>query len=114
MTRQLEIPEVNYILFSGTVIEKGGLESSRFQMYVIRFRVENTISHDGVEGRRSSHNLAVEAWGDLAEEVERNVSTGTAVLVEGSLVSRTRIRNDAEYHTMLVKASSVTLLNART
>jgi single-stranded DNA-binding protein len=115
MTQPHEIPELNYILFSGTVTQKEGMKWSQYGMYVIRFRVENTLTHqDTPGGRKSVYEIQAEAWGDLAEVIDRSVPAGAAVLVEGSLVSRVFVdTKKEEHHRMIVKASSVSLLDTR-
>lgn len=116
MTQPHEIPELNYIIFSGTVKQKDSLSQSSFGMYVIRFKVENTLTwQDSPDGRKSVYEILTEAWGDLADEVDRNIPAGAAVLVEGSLVSRLFVykNKSEEYHRMIVKASSVSRLDTR-
>jgi single-stranded DNA-binding protein len=53
----------------------------------------------------------VEAWGTLAEEVDRSIRTGMYVLLEGVLVSRTYVdRMKREQHRMVVKAFEISAL----
>jgi single-stranded DNA-binding protein len=115
MTQPHEIPEINYLLFSGTVTQKDSMSWSKYDLYVIRFRVENTLTQqDSPGGRTSVYEISVEAWGDLAEEIDRSIPAGAAVLVEGSLVSRVFVDpKKEEHHRMIVKASSVNLLDTR-
>jgi single-stranded DNA-binding protein len=116
MTQPHEIPELNYIVFSGIVTQKTSVSLSSFGMYVIRFRVENTLTRqDSAEAKKSVYEIQAEAWGDLADEIDRNLPAGAAVLVEGSLVSRVFVdRNKSEeHHRMIVKASSVSRLDTR-
>lgn len=115
MSRTHGLPELNYIVFSGTVTQKDSILWSKYNMHVIRFRVENTVSPmDPASDRKRVYELAVEAWGELAEEIDRTVTTGSSVLVEGSLVSRAFVdRKKEEHHRMIVKASSVKILDVR-
>jgi single-stranded DNA-binding protein len=85
-------------------------------MYVIRFKVKNTLTRqDSPGGRVSVYEILTEAWGELAEEIDRNLPVSAAVLVEGSLVSRVFVdrNNNEEHHKMIVKASSVSRLDTR-
>lgn len=115
MTQPRELPEVNYLLFSGIVTQKQDMKWSSFGKYVIRFSVENTLTRQDVPGgRKSVYQIQTEAWGELAEEVERNIPRGAAVIIEGTLVSRVFVdTKKEEHHKMLVKASSVSLLDTR-
>lgn len=115
MSRTHGLPELNYVAFSGTVAQKNSISWSKYNMYVIRIMVENTVSSmDPSSERKRVYELAVEAWGDLAEEIDRTVNTGSSVLVEGSLVSRAFVdRKKEEHHKMIVKAASVKILDVR-
>lgn len=116
MTVPHEIPELNYIIFTGTVKRIENLTLSRYNIFVIRFEVENTVTFTTgtVDTRKTSSFLSVEAWGNLAEEIDRRIKSGSLVLVEGSLVSRSyEDRSKGLHHRMIVKASSVESLGAR-
>lgn len=115
MTSHQEFPELNYVTFTGRVLNKDNLSLSKYDIYVIRFRVENTQTFlGGRETRRQVSDLVVEAWGKLAEDVDRQIQVGSAVLIEGTLVSRSfEDRMKATHHRISVKASSVNILDAR-
>jgi single-stranded DNA-binding protein len=116
MTQPHEIPELNYITFSGIVTQKDSLSTSSLRMYVIRFKVRNTLTRqDSPGGKVNTYEILTEAWGELAEEIDRNIPTGAAVLVEGSLVTRVFVdrNSNEEHHKMIVKASSVSRLDTR-
>ncbi|MCD4848903.1 MAG: single-stranded DNA-binding protein [Candidatus Aegiribacteria sp.] len=116
MTVPHEMPELNYILFTGTVERIEQLSLTRFNIFVIRFEVENTVtfSTGTADSRKTSSILSVEAWGNLAEEIDRRIKSGSTVLVEGSLVSRSyEDRSKGLHHRMVVKATSVESLGAR-
>lgn len=116
MTVPHEIPELNYIIFTGTVKRIENLTLSRYNIFVIRFEVENTVTFatGTVDTRKTFSFLSVEAWGNLAEEIDRRIKNGSLVLVEGSLVSRSyEDRSKGLHHRMIVKASSVESLGAR-
>lgn len=116
MTVPHEIPFLNYITFTGTVDRMEKLSLTKYNIYVIRFEVENTvtISTGTADARKKSSILSVEAWGSLAEEIDRRIKSGSLVLVEGSLVSRSyEDRSKGLHHKMIVKASSVESLGVR-
>jgi single-stranded DNA-binding protein len=116
MTVPHEMPELNFIIFTGTVERIEELSLTRYNIFVIRFEVENTVTFatGTADARKTSSILSVEAWGNLAEEIDRRIEKGSQVLVEGSLVSRSyEDRSKGLHHRMIVKASSVESLGAR-
>ena len=116
MTVPHEVPELNYITLTGTVERIEQLSLTRYNIYVIKFEVENTITITTGTGddRKSSSILLIEAWGNLAEEIDRRVKRGSLVLIEGCLVSRSyEDRSKGLHHKMIVKASSVETLGVR-
>lgn len=116
MTVPHGIPELNYITFTGTVERIEQLSLTRYNIYVIRFEVENsiTIATAAADVRKTSSILLIEAWGNLAEEIDRRIKRGSLVLIEGSLVSRSyEDRSKGLHHKMIVKASSVESLGVR-
>ncbi len=116
MTVPHEMPELNYIIFTGMVKRIEKLSLSRYNIFVIRFEVENTVTSASgtTDARKTLSILSVEAWGNLAEEIDRRIESGSLVLVEGSLVSRSyEDRSKGLHHRMIVKASSVESLGAR-
>jgi len=120
-------PELNYVSFTGEVTKRNHLSWTKLNIYELSFEVTNTITghyYDGEE-KKTNYVLAVETWGRLAESLDRILSTGSMVTVEGSLASRTRkvqkhVPGDDPgkktlvnvFHTMVVKATNVTILNA--
>lgn len=115
MTAINSIPDLNYITFTGIVRNMQNLATTRYNLYVIKFDVENTISAPAPENSRRKINvLSVEAWGSLAEKIDRSIKNGTPVLIEGSLVSRSyEDRSKGLHYRMIVKASSVENLGVR-
>ena len=110
------MPELNFIIFTGTVKRIEQLSLTRYNLFVIRFEVENTVTFAAgtADARKTSSILSVEAWGNLAEEIDRRIESGSLILVEGSLVSRSyEDRSKGLHHRMIVKASSVESLGAR-
>ena len=90
--------------------EKGELRLTSLNIFHIRLTVENYLSPPGnMSGQeRKTYPLDVEAWGDLAEDVDRNIRQGMYILLEGSLVSRTYIdKMKREQHRMVVKATEI-------
>lgn len=113
MTSPQQEPELNYAIITGKVMDRGELRTTSLGIFVIHFRLENTVSPPpgSQEGQGKTYIVEVEAWGSLAERVERSVRNGMFVLVEGSIVSRSYIdRMKREQHRMAVKASEVTTL----
>lgn len=120
-------PELNYVSFTGEVTKKKHLSWTRLNIYELSFEVTNTMtgfSYDGTENLVHSI-ISVETWGRLAENLDRVLDVGSIVIVEGTLASRTHkvkkhLPGDAPerktltnlYHTMVVKASNVTILNS--
>ena len=106
----LERPELNYLVLTGTVRAKGEIKASSYGTFVIRFQLENSVSfHREREAR--TYMLDVEAWGRLAERIDRSISDGAFVLLEGNLVSRKyEDRLKRTRYRMTVKASSITSL----
>jgi single-stranded DNA-binding protein len=114
MTAPHEPPELNYIVLTGKVMEKGELRTTSLQIFHIRFRLENCVvpSFDGPGDDKKTYVLDVEAWGSLAEDVDRNIRNGMFVLLEGSLVSRSYIdKMKRMQYRMVVKASEITALS---
>ncbi len=113
MTVSHKCAELNYIVLTGRIIEKSELKASSIGVFVIRFSIENSLSFSvgrSDEGRKT-YTLDVEAWGNLAERVDRNIESGTFVLIEGNLVSRSyEDRSKGLHHRMIVKASDVMTL----
>ena len=115
MSNLQTFPELNYVTFTGKVLDKGDLSLSSIDIYVIRLRIENTLTYQGgSETRKRVSEISVEAWGQLAEDVNRRVRAGSTVLVEGNLISRAfENQKKATYHRISVKASSVKTLDTR-
>ncbi len=114
MTVPHEPPELNYIILTGTVTEKGELRTTSLEIFHIRFRLENHItpSIEGSGEDRKDYVLDVEAWGSLAEMVDRDIRNGMFVLLEGSLVSRSYIdKMKRTQYRMVIKASEITALS---
>ena len=91
----------------------GELKSSSFGTFVIRFKLENFITpeYSDADGKAKSYILNIEAWGQLAERVERSIGSGMYVLLEGSLVSRSyEDRSKNTHYRMVVKASRIEAL----
>ncbi len=121
-------PELNYVSFTGKVTKKKHLSWTQLNIYELSFEVTNTMtgfSYDGTDNLVLSI-ISVETWGRLAENLDRIISVGSIVIVEGTLASRTRRvkkhlpGDDPErktltnlYHTLVVKASNVTILNSQ-
>jgi single-strand DNA-binding protein len=115
MTVSKEIPELNYIVLTGRIIEKGELRSSSYGIFVIRFKLENSSSYSvgSSEEGKKTYIISVEAWGNLAERIDRSISNETFVLLEGSLVSRSyEDRSKGLHHRMIVKATDVMALGS--
>ena len=113
MTVPHETPELNYIVLTGRIMRKGDLKSSSYGIFVIRFDLENYVSYDDSSSGedKKTYIICVEAWGNLAERIDRSISNEMFVLVEGSLVSRSyEDRSKGLHHRMIVKASDVTAL----
>ena len=113
MTVLTESPELNYTVLTGRVRKKSELKSTSFDIFVIRFEVENTVSYDKsiAEKDRKTYIISVEAWGTLAERIDRSITNGMLVLIEGSLVSRSyEDRSKGIHYKMFLKASDVTTL----
>ena len=113
MTDLHETPELNYIVITGRISKKSELKSSSYGIFVIRFDVENCVSYSDANSEESkkTYVISIEAWGNLAERIDRSISNGMFVLIEGSLVSRSyEDRSKGLHHRMVVKASDVTAL----
>lgn len=101
-------------MLAGKVTEKGELLNTSLNIFHIGFRLENSVTHsaDGSADDRKTYVLDIEAWGNLAEDVDRNLKNGMFVLVEGSLVSRSYIdRMKRVQYRMVVKAAEITALS---
>lgn len=110
----LERPELNYLVLTGTVRNKEEMKASSYGTFVIRFQLENLISSE-FESEARTYVLAVEAWGRLAERIDRSIDNGSFVLLEGNLVSRKyEDRLKRTRYRMTVKASSITSLGRET
>ncbi len=110
-----ETPELNYIVLTGRMIEKGELKTSSYGIFVIRFSLENLLSYSvgSLEEGKKTYVISIEAWGDLAERIDRSIPNGTFVLLEGNLVSRPfEDRLKRLHHRMIVKASDVMALES--
>ncbi|RKZ08840.1 hypothetical protein DRQ25_08050 [Candidatus Fermentibacteria bacterium] len=115
MTVSRDIPELNYIVLTGRIVEKGELRSSSYGIFVIRFKLENSSSYStrSSEEGKKTYIISVEAWGNLAERIDRSISNGTFVLLEGNLVSRSyEDRSKGLHHRMIVKATDVMALGS--
>jgi len=115
MTISRETPELNYIVLTGRIIEKGELRSSSYGIFVIRFQMESSLSYSAgnSEETRKTYFISVEAWGKLAERIDRSILNGTFVLLEGNLVSRSyEDRSKGLHHRMIVKATDVVALES--
>lgn len=115
MTVSRETPELNYIVLTGRIIEKGELRSSSFGIFVIRFKLENSLSYSvgSSEEGKKTYVINVEAWGSLAERIDRSITNGNFVLLEGNLVSRSyEDRSKGLHHRMIVKATDVMALES--
>ncbi|MEN8207885.1 MAG: single-stranded DNA-binding protein [Candidatus Fermentibacteria bacterium] len=110
-----ETPELNYVVLTGHIIEKGELRSSSYGIFVIRFKLENSSSYSvgSSEEGKKTYTISAEAWGNLAEKIDRSISNGTFVLLEGNVVSRSyEDRSKGLHHRMIVKATDVTTLGS--
>ncbi|NOQ21203.1 MAG: single-stranded DNA-binding protein [Candidatus Aegiribacteria sp.] len=106
---------MNYIVLTGRIIEKGELRSSSFGIFVIRFKLENSLSYSvgSSEEGKKTYVINVEAWGSLAERIDRSITNGNFVLLEGNLVSRSyEDRSKGLHHRMIVKATDVMALES--
>ena len=115
MTISRDGAELNYIVLTGRMIEKGELKTSSYGIFVIRFRLENSLSYSvgSSEEGKKTYVISVEAWGNLAERIDRSITNGTFVLLEGSLVSRPyEDRSKGLHYRMIVKASDVMALES--
>ena len=113
MTVPRETPELNYIVLTGKITKKTELQSSSYGIFVIRLEVENCVSYGDSDSEedKKTYVISVEAWGNLAERIDRGISNGMFVLIEGSLVSRSyEDRSKGLHHRMIVKATDVTSL----
>lgn len=114
MTVPHELPELNYTVFTGKVVQKGELRLTSFDIFHLRFRLENYLSPQvsGGAEEMKTYLLDVEAWGNLAEKVDREIRNGMLVLLEGSLVSRSFVdRMKRTQYRMVVKASEISALS---
>jgi len=115
MTVPHEIPELNYLVLVGKMVRKGELKSSSFGIFVIRFEIENIVSSGSGSSdiEKKTYVITIEAWGNLAERIDRTIKSGMFLLIEGSLVSRSyEDRSKGMHHKMIVKASDVTALGS--
>ncbi len=115
MTVSRETPELNYIVLTGRIIEKGELRSSSYGIFVIRFKLENSLTYSAgsSEEGKKTYFISVEAWGNLAERIDRSITNGAFVLLEGNLVSRSyEDRSKGLHHRMIVKATDVIALES--
>lgn len=109
------MPELNYIVLTGCLIEKGELKSSGYGIFVIRFKLENSLSYSSGNSpeEKKTYVISVEAWGSLAERIDRSFADGAFVLIEGNLVSRSyEDRSKGLHYRMIVKATNVTALGS--
>ena len=101
-------PMINYIVFSGRIERKNALSRTSFGGWVLELSVRNVIerqSGDDSKANESASILKVEAWNDLAREMNDLLEVGSMVLLEGRLVSRDyEDRTKATHHRMVVKA----------
>ncbi len=101
-------PMINYIVLSGTIERKNALSRTSFGGWVLELSVRNMTerrSSDDSEVHESVSILKVEAWNDLAREMNDLLEVGSMVLLEGQLVSRKHEdRTKATHHRMVVKA----------
>jgi len=115
MTTMRDVPELNYIVLTGQMTEKGDLKSSSYGIFVIRFKLENTLSYSAgrAEESKKTYVISAEAWGELAERIDRSISNGMYILLEGNLVSRSfEDRSKGLHHRMIVKATDVMALGS--
>ena len=104
-------PEMNSVVVSGEVVRKHNLSRTAFGSWILVFELRNRVekpSFKGGESRVSESILKIEAWGDLAREVDHTIDTGSFVVIEGEVVSRSyEDRAKATHHRMVVKAGKV-------
>ncbi|MCD4700330.1 MAG: single-stranded DNA-binding protein [Candidatus Aegiribacteria sp.] len=110
-----ETPELNYIVLTGRMMDKGELKTSSYGSFVLRFSIENSLSYSvgSSEEGKKTYVISVEAWGNLAERIDRSITNDTFVLLEGSLVSRSyEDRSKGLHYRMIVKATDVMALGS--
>jgi single-stranded DNA-binding protein len=109
-------PEINTVVVSGRVVTRKGLSRTSFGAWLLKFSLENSITLPGEtpdQTRRKTAIISVQAWGESARKLDRQLKKGSFVIVEGRLSSISyEDRRKVIHHRMELTASDVQILDA--
>ncbi len=112
----VRVPELNKVLLAGRLVRDPELRFSPAGTAVASFTVAQNrrVQDSGGEWTESTTYVAISVFGRTAEVVKEHLLTGSAVLVEGRLHSRSWTGKDGKPRKVLeVRADRVQFLDAR-
>lgn len=109
-------PEINTVVVSGKVVTRKGLSRTSFGAWLLKFSLKNRLTLPGEtpdQTREKTAIVSVQAWGERARMLDRQLKKGSFVIVEGRLSSISyEDRRKVIHHRMELTASNVQILDA--
>lgn len=102
---------LNYAVITGIVKKRKGLNMTISGLAVLHLLIENTVEKFPGSTEVVTSEIEVVAWADLAIKMDKKLSEGTPVLIEGTLShKKTKDRAGSEYFKTLLKARRISLM----
>lgn len=102
---------LNYAVITGIVKKRKSLKMTITGIAVLHLLIENTVEKFPGSSEVVTAEIEVVAWGDLATAMDKKLSEGIPLLIEGTLShKKTKDRAGSEYFKTLLKARRISLM----
>ena len=102
---------LNYAIITGFVKKRKGLNMTIAGIAVLHLLIENTVEKFSGSSEVVTSEIEVVVWGDLATKMDKKLSEGVLVLIEGTLShKKSKDRAGGEYFKTLLKARRISLM----
>lgn len=106
-----DFPGLNYAIITGFVKKRKGLNMTISGIAVLHLLVENTVEKYPGSTDVVTAEIEVVVWGDLATKMDKKLSVGVPVLIEGTLShKKSKDRAGGEHFKTLLKARRISLM----
>ena len=111
MSFQKDLPGLNYAVVTGVIKRRKTLTMTQSGVPVLHLLVETIVeSYPGSEEELVAE-IEIDAWGNLARDIDPKLQEGDAVLVEGRLAHRkSEDRAGVEHYKTLLRARRIVLM----
>jgi len=102
---------LNYAIVTGFVKKRKGLNMTITGIAVLHLLIENTVEKFPGSSEVVTSEIEVVVWGDLATKMDKKLSEGVLLLIEGTLShKKSKDRAGGEYFKTLLKARRISLM----